>query len=304
VLASGDCKKESGEEHLNLIRTFLDGISGSKYGNSLCVVSLASDGETWRGSAFFLLTFKCQLSSQSPICPLLVPLTFMDLHVGDDDLTCDKDWKHIFKRFLNLLLRNCGRGVVVNGFRVTPDILQSHFRANSLSVDHINSIFNPKDSQDVKLALDMFKDVWTLPRHAGSSRPGFSDAHEALWILGKLLFHMVFPFLCVDLSLSEQLEHLSAAAHLALVLYNLKGLEFIPTNLFLNLLMMIKNVFFCIAKSKIDYHDGLFWIILFGTDRLEIIFGILRTMIRNDANMDMLQLGSFSTATESSCNKP
>jgi hypothetical protein len=83
----------------------------------------------------------------------------MDLHVGDDDLTCDKDWKHIFKRFRNLLLRD--RGVVVNGFRVTPGILRSHFQANSLSVDHIHSIFNPKDSQDVKLAFDMLKDVWT-----------------------------------------------------------------------------------------------------------------------------------------------
>jgi hypothetical protein len=114
-----------------------------------------------------------------------------------------------------------------------------------LSVDHINSIFNPKDSQDVKLAFDMLKDVWMLPRHSGSSRPGFSDAREALWILGKLLFHMVFPFLCVDLSLSEQLEHLSAAAHLALILYNLKGPSFIPTNLFLDLLLMIKNAFFC-----------------------------------------------------------
>jgi len=121
VLASGDCKKESGEQHTKLIQTFLDGISGSKYGNSLRVVSLASNGETRRGSAFFLLTFKHQLSPQSPIYPLLAPLTFMDLHVGDDDLTCDKDWKHIFKRFRNLLLRD--RGVVVNGFRVTPGIL-------------------------------------------------------------------------------------------------------------------------------------------------------------------------------------
>jgi len=145
----------------------------------------------------------------------------------------------------------------------------------------------------------MLKDVWTLPQHTGSSRPGFSDAREALWIFGKMLFHMVFPFLCVDLSLSEQLEHLSAAAHLSLVLYNLEGPEFIPTNLFFNLLLMIKNAFFCVAKSKIDYPDGLFWIILLGTDRLEIVFGILRTMIGNDANMDMLQLVSrLSGCTE------
>ena len=100
-----------------------------------------------------------------------------------------------------------------------------------MSVDHIHSIFNPRDSQDVKLAFDMLKDVWTLPQDAASSHPGFSVAGKALWILGKLLFHMVFPFLCVDLLLSKQLEYLSAAAHLALILYNIKGPEFIPTNL-------------------------------------------------------------------------
>lgn len=40
-------KNESSEEHTKLIQTFLDGISESKYGNSLHVISLASDGETW-----------------------------------------------------------------------------------------------------------------------------------------------------------------------------------------------------------------------------------------------------------------
>lgn len=45
---------------------------------------------------------------------------------------------------------------------------------------------------------------------------------------------MVFPYLCVDLSLSEQIEHLSAAAHLALALYKLAGKDFIPTNLYID----------------------------------------------------------------------
>lgn len=41
-----------------------------------------------------------------------------------------------------------------------------HFQTNSLSVDHINFIFNPKDSQNVKLAFDTLKDVRTLPWHS------------------------------------------------------------------------------------------------------------------------------------------
>jgi hypothetical protein len=226
---------------------------------------------------------------------LLKPLQLLNLYVGDDDLTCDKDWKHVFKRWRNLLLRQ--RGVVVNGLRITPDIIRDQFKSAGLSADHIRSLFNPEDQQDVKLAFDMLKDIWNLSRSSTNSRRGFLEAREALWVLGKLLFHMVFPYLCVDLSLSEQIEHLSATAHLALILYRLAGKEFIPTNLYIDLMIMVKNAIFSIAKAIIDDPDGEFWLILLGTDRLEELFGILRTMIVNDANLDMLQLVSRLAGT-------
>ena len=254
----------------------------------LRIVSIASDGETRRGNAFILLTFKRQLSPESPIYPLLKPLTFLNLHVGDDDLTCDKDWKHVFKRFRNLLLRH--RGVVIDGFRIKPSILKDHFKSSGLSADHVRSLFNPDDQQDVKMAFDMLKDIWRLPRISENPHPGFQKAREAIWILGKLLYHMVYPYLCVDLSLSEQIEHLSAAAHLLIALFKLAGKDFIPTNLYIDLMIMIKNVMFCVAKAKVDDPDGELWIILLATDRLEELFGILRTMVGNDANLDILQL--------------
>jgi hypothetical protein len=297
VLVSGDCKRETGEEHAQVIKTVIDGVDSLKDSTKLRIVSLASDGETRRGSAFILLTFKHRLLPQSPIYRLLQPLTFLDLHVGDDELTCDKDWKHIFKRFRNLLVRQ--RGVIINAFRVTPDIIRDHFKSNGLSSDHIRALFNPDDQQDVKMAFDMLKDIWSLPRTTTqlNSRPGALAAREALWILGKLLFHLVFPYLCVDLSLSEQIEHLSAAAHLGLALYKLAGKDFIPTNLYIDVMIMIKNILFCVSKAKIDDPDGEFWIILLGTDRLEELFGILRTMVGNDANLDILQLVSRLSGT-------
>ncbi|KDR77538.1 hypothetical protein GALMADRAFT_1326277 [Galerina marginata CBS 339.88] len=295
VLVSGDCKQESGEEHAEVIKTVLRGVNGLQDKTKLRVVTPASDGETRRGSSFIQLTFKSWLSRSSPIYPLLKSLDFLDMHVGEDDLTCDKDWKHVFKRWRNLLLRR--RGVVVNGLHITPDIIQNHFKSSGLSADHIRSLFNPEDQQDVKMAFDMLKDIWSLPRSSSNSHPGFLVAREALWTLGKLLYHMVFPYLCVDLSLSEQVEHLSAAAHLALILYRLAGKEFIPTNLYTDLMIMIKNAIFCVAKAKIDDPDGEFWLILLGTDRLEELFGILRTMVGNDANLDILQLVSRLAGT-------
>ena len=78
---------------------------------------------------------------------------------------------------------------------------------------------------------------------------------------------MIFPYLCVDLFLSEQIEHLSTAAHLAIILYILGGKDFIPTNLYIDLMIMIKNVLFCVAKAKIDDPDGEFWLILLGVMR-------------------------------------
>ncbi|KAF8219241.1 hypothetical protein L208DRAFT_1342015 [Tricholoma matsutake] len=143
----------------------------------------------------------------------------------------------------------------------------------------------------------MLKDIWTLPHNTNHCNSGFMKSWEALWLLRKLLFHMVFPYICVELSLSEQIEHLSVAAHLALVLYRLGGKQFIPTNLYIDLMIMIKNIIFCVAKAKIDDPDGEFFIILLGMDILEELFRILRTMVGNDANLDILQLISRLACT-------
>jgi hypothetical protein len=53
-----------------------------------------------------------------------------------------------------------------------------------------------------------------------------------------------------------------------------------------------KNLFFCVAKTQIDDPSGKFWIILLGTDPVELTFGRVRTMTGSDSNADMSQLGS------------
>ena len=55
---------------------------------------------------------------------------------------------------------------------------------------------------------------------------------------------------------------------------------------------MIKNIYFCAAKTQKDDPDGHFWIILLGTDGLEKVFGRVQTMIGNNMNADQLQLSN------------
>jgi hypothetical protein len=80
------------------------------------------------------------------------------------------------------------------------------------------------------------------------------------------------------LSLHQQLVHLSAAAHLILSFYTKEKGGSMPSQLFFDLMTMIKNVYFCVAKMQIDDPDGSFWIILLGSDPLEVLFGKVRTI--------------------------
>ena len=133
---SGDCKCELGQEHAEVLKKVLKGISTLKQKTKNRIISIASDGETRRGSAFIQLTFKHQLSLESKIYSLLQPLSFLNLFVGDDDLTCDMDYKHVFKRFQNLFVRP--RGVTLNHRRITPDTMTHQFKSAGLSADQFS----------------------------------------------------------------------------------------------------------------------------------------------------------------------
>jgi hypothetical protein len=222
----------------------------------------------------------------------------MDYFVGPDDIIVDKDYKHIFKRLCNALLHE--NGCVVHSICLTRAVICKHFKDSGLTDMHINYVLDPTDKQDVVLTFSLLKDLWSLPlADPVSSTTTYIKACEALCIYGELSYHLVFPYICIELSLSEQLEHLSAAIHLILALYVLDGAqsEFIPSPLFVNISIMIKNAFFCIAKVKVDHPNKPFFLVLLGTNQLESLFGILRTMVGNDTNLNILQLSLRITST-------
>jgi len=83
------------------------------------------------------------------------------------------------------------------------------------------------------------------------------------------------PYVCADLNLDEQLIHLSVAVHMAFFLYRdcSARTQFMPTQSYVDIMIMVKNMFYCVAKAKVDNPHGNFYPILLGTDRLEMFFG-------------------------------
>lgn len=295
ILVSGTCKREDAAQHAVLLGTALEAIIKQQEligGWPLCI---ASDGESRRGAAFVKLTIQGELPPSAPFYALLNGLTLFNLHCGPESLnylTGDKDYKHIFKRLRSAVLREVG--ILVNGTLITAALVRHHLASNRVSQQRINSLLNPEDKQDVMLALGLLKEIWELPKPNASDTPTFHRSRTALNILGRVFYHLVVPYIQVSLTLKEQMQHLSAAAHLVLFLYTRSKSKtaFIPTILFNDIMLMVKNAYFCVAKVKIKTPNGTFFIILLGTDRLEISFGILRTMVGNDSNVDVLQICS------------
>ena len=297
ILFSGTCKKETSEQHARVIKTVLAACNKQQRRNNSIyrTVCIASDGEAKRGDALVIQAMSSELSANSPIYTLLRPLEYLNLLVGPDDITVDKDFKHIIKRQRNVFMR--AKGIEVMGFCITPAILLSHLEHNGVSALQLSSLLNPNDKQDVLLAFSLLRAIWSLPPPPAGCDPAFMLARRTLNIYGEFARHLMLPYVCVDQNLDEQLIHLSAAAHLAFLLYrhNHASTRFMPRQSYLDIVLMIKNAFFCVAKMKIDNPGAQFYLVLLGTDRLETFFGLIRTAVGTDSNVDMLQLGSHAS---------
>ncbi len=104
------------------------------------VYCLASDGKARCGKALIALMECTPLSPTSPLFAYLGSLPLLNLMVGEDKLTSDKDYKHIMKRFWHAHLRPSG--VSIGRVQITPSVLQSHLEANKYPISQINNLMN------------------------------------------------------------------------------------------------------------------------------------------------------------------
>ncbi len=160
---SGTCKQEDAEAHavlleraIKALRTHFGADSRRK------VYCIASDGESRRGKALGTLTMCRELGASSPIYPQLQPLPLFNRLVGADDITCDKDWRHVLKRFRNALVRSTP--LRVNGSSLSRPLIKVHLmdglKMKSYTAD---SLLSPNDPQDVTLSFKLLNSISSLP---------------------------------------------------------------------------------------------------------------------------------------------
>jgi len=285
---SGTCKREDVISQKNLLETASRALQESQSSHRRRLYCIASDGDSRRRRAMALLSLTHFLPQSSPIFVALSRLRLFNLLCGNDDLTGDLDWRHVLKRFRNTLLRL--KGILIDNTVVTATILKMHLKHNGMDDSAATTVLAPNDKQDVVLMIQLLNALAHLPPATETDDPGFHASRRIIRLLGQLYRHLLETYMHPSLSLHEQLTRLSAAAHLVLALYSREQGDFIPIQLYFDVMAMIKNAYCCVAKTQQDDPNGKFWIILLGTDGLEKVFGKVRTMIGSDHNADQLQL--------------
>jgi hypothetical protein len=86
----------------------LDMTNAKKDVTQVQIISIASNGKSRWGKALTKLTYVTPLAHTLPIYDLLAHLDLFDIFVGIDDITVDKDYKHVFKWLHNTILYKKG----------------------------------------------------------------------------------------------------------------------------------------------------------------------------------------------------
>ncbi|KAI5994112.1 hypothetical protein F5J12DRAFT_726460, partial [Pisolithus orientalis] len=294
ILAAPSCKEEDYNDWEKVIENVID----AWYSNDAQKLvgppwSFVTDGDSTRQKAGHKIFMKSKLDESSPLYGILSGLPGLNLQTGPHDMMLDFDYKHIIKHdHLTLVPGFCTMLCSVHGVMLNNGChINAKFLLRYLTwledCDNVKAqkLLYPDDPQDVPCAVELIKAITQLgqinPTQAPYAQPGYPpDVNaimdfEVLSMLGNLLHHLLEPFTNTMLSLTEQVMHLSAFAHLLFALYHAHQCAFMPDQLYYDTQTMVKNAIFCIAKQQQLDASFPFYLPDVGDDAIELLFAFL-----------------------------
>lgn len=152
-MISGSCKRETIKDQELLLRKASDALISSQRNHRRRLYCIASDGDPRHRRTLIEITLRSTLTPQSKLHALLSSLPLFNTRCGADDITSDFDWKHVFKRFRNTLLRRL-KGISINNILFTVSVLKLHLTlAGRMSSATADTLLAPNGRQDVVLMI-------------------------------------------------------------------------------------------------------------------------------------------------------
>ena len=142
----------------------------------------------------------------------------MNLFTSPEGIISTCDPKYVYKRFATLLQNILG--IVVRDTLITPeDMICFLALLHDMTLEKACNLLDPADKQNVPKAVTLIQLLNKLKDLPFLTDPFQKQHHEKLSFFAKVLGYFLFPFIKVNMTLSEQVRSLSAYAHLATALY-------------------------------------------------------------------------------------
>ncbi|KAF8074122.1 hypothetical protein FPV67DRAFT_1446920 [Lyophyllum atratum] len=296
VLSPSD-KTEKKSALASWIQTVVDSYNNHEQGATLYgpIWSIASDGDSTYRAAKHQICMKKKLDPTSTLGAMLAPLIGLNYYTSKEEITTTCDPKHIFKRFATLLRHS--EGIMIGDTNLKPTDIITHLSClPGVTREIAQNLLDPVDKQNVPKAVQLIQELGNLKNLETPLNPGDAKRRDHIVFTAEFLGYFLYPFIKVEMSLSDQVRSLSTYAHLAAAMQLTHGTDCLTGALYADSQAVVKNILFTIARLKIINPDLKFYIILEGTDRLELVFSDCR--IQDHArNFDIEQLsGKLSVA--------
>ncbi|KAH7926994.1 hypothetical protein BV22DRAFT_1103933 [Leucogyrophana mollusca] len=287
ILAAPTCKTEDAADMEFIFTKAMD--SWTESGADIKVGpiwSFGTDGDATRRSAGNAVFCKTPLAMTSKLYPTLSNLPGLNIFTGDNEVTLNFDYKHIFKRVCTLIRSQAG--ITLNNGQIIGAAVLSRFLTWLPGHDDasVQRLLHPTDPQDVPRAIDCMKAIIKVSKIALPDDTDVCTLSDmaAIRQLGSLLEALLLPFIDTSMSLSQQIESLSTYAHLAFVFFRCHRRAFMSPQLFGDSQTMVKNMIFCVAKQQQLDPTEPFFLGDVGTDGLEQSFGRMRMAVGHDSS--------------------
>ncbi|KAJ6449855.1 hypothetical protein C8R45DRAFT_1128561 [Mycena sanguinolenta] len=235
------CKQEKADEQKLILLAARDAVEERATHIGGRLYSISSDGDGKRRNAALAITFNRILDQNGSLFKKLGDLPLFDYHCGRNDITMDIDFKHLFKRFRNTLIRSAAS--TIDSVVLTHQLLKAHLSRDSRhDSHHINSILNPGDRQDVKAMYDLLSAIAILPEALATDSPAFCNTRRVLRLLGCLYRHVLESYTI-------------AAMHLMMAIYKREAGKFVPSQTYFDFMTAGKNVFFKRVRGFARHND-------------------------------------------------
>ncbi|KAG2364529.1 hypothetical protein BDR07DRAFT_1375049 [Suillus spraguei] len=186
---------------------------------------VATDGDATQRAAGHQLFVKNPLSPESSLYSILANMPGLNTLMGDNEITLDFNFKHIFKRFCTLL-RN-PTGIVLNNRRIINSMMLVHYLTwlPAYNEASIMKLLHPDDPQDVPQTIELMR---AIIEFSNSQQSILQDSFLSQ-CTHRFNAHLppqqypgipLMPFINTKLSLTEQVQHLSCLSHLSFTIFH------------------------------------------------------------------------------------